>query len=126
MVTAPRPSTSTTDGIQSISSGLQGDPADRARSADLRRRFARHLRPPLDALSPPTITRKLFLQADGELEAAPSGHVSMLPVLRGVDCFAYQPSVRDLIGADARKAGAGSLTTGYEAMSGCCPTLFSE
>jgi putative spermidine/putrescine transport system substrate-binding protein len=61
-------------------------------------------RPPLDALSPPTVMRKLFLQADGELEAAPSDHVSMLPVLRGVDGFAYQPAVRDLIGADARES----------------------
>ncbi|QOZ08099.1 PotD/PotF family extracellular solute-binding protein [Bradyrhizobium sp. CCBAU 51765] len=61
-------------------------------------------RPPLNALSPPTVTRKLFLQADGELGSAPSGHVSMLPVLRGVDCFAYQPAVRDLIGADVRES----------------------
>jgi putative spermidine/putrescine transport system substrate-binding protein len=61
-------------------------------------------RPPLDALSPPTVTRKLFLQADGELGATPSSHVSVLPVLRGVDCFAYQPAVRELIGQDARES----------------------
>jgi putative spermidine/putrescine transport system substrate-binding protein len=59
------------------------------------------VRPPQDTLSPPTVTQKLFMQANGEYGSTPSGHVSMLPVLRGVDCFAYQPAVRDLIGADA-------------------------
>jgi putative spermidine/putrescine transport system substrate-binding protein len=61
-------------------------------------------RPPLDALSPPTVTGKLFVQPDGELDAAPRDHVSMLPVLCGVDCFAYQPAVRDLIGKEARES----------------------
>lgn len=58
-------------------------------------------RPPFEALAPPTVTRNLFVQPDGELGAAPSDQVAMLPVLRGVDCFAYQPAVWDLVGQDA-------------------------
>ncbi len=57
--------------------------------------------PPLDAQAPPTVTAKLFVQPDGELGPRPSDRVSMLPVLRGIDSFAYQPALRDLIGPDA-------------------------
>ncbi|MGQ3212411.1 ABC transporter substrate-binding protein [Shinella sp.] len=61
-------------------------------------------RPPLDATLPPTIIRKLFLQPDGELGPTPSDHISMLPVLRGVDSFAYLPGARELIGEEARES----------------------
>ena len=61
-------------------------------------------RPPRDATLPPTITRKLFLQANGELGPTPSNHISMLPVIHGVDCFAYLPGARELIGEETRES----------------------
>ena len=58
-------------------------------------------RPPLDVLCPPTVIDKLFVQPGGVLGNIPSSHISVLPVMRGVDCFAYQPSIRNVIGPDA-------------------------
>jgi putative spermidine/putrescine transport system substrate-binding protein len=52
-----------------------------------------------------TVFDKLFVQADGRLGPAPSDHLSMLPLLHGVDSFGYVPALRDLIGAEAESWG---------------------
>lgn len=45
-----------------------------------------------------TVFNKLFLQADGTLGPRPSGRISMLPSIHGVDSFGYLRSMRDEVG----------------------------
>jgi putative spermidine/putrescine transport system substrate-binding protein len=40
-----------------------------------------------------TVFDKLFVQADGTLDRNPTGQLSMLPLLHGVDSFAYSPAI---------------------------------
>jgi putative spermidine/putrescine transport system substrate-binding protein len=46
-----------------------------------------------------TVFDKLFVQPDGRLGSSPTHHLSMLPLLHGVDSFGYLPGLRDLVGA---------------------------
>ena len=43
---------------------------------------------------------KLFLQPDGTLGPAPSGHIAMLPSLHGVDSFAFHEDILDIVDPD--------------------------
>ena len=47
-----------------------------------------------------TVFDRLFVQADGRLGPEPTDALSMLPLLHGVDSFAYANALRDVIGAD--------------------------
>lgn len=47
-----------------------------------------------------TVFDRLFVQSDGRLGPGPSGDLSMLPLLHGVDSFAYADALRDLIGPE--------------------------
>ena len=47
-----------------------------------------------------TVFDRLFVQKHGQLGSAASGALSMLPLLHGVDSFAYADGLRGLIGAD--------------------------
>jgi putative spermidine/putrescine transport system substrate-binding protein len=52
-----------------------------------------------------TVFDKLFVQGDGRLGPAPSEQLSMLPLLHGVDSFAYVPALRDLLGREVESWG---------------------
>jgi putative spermidine/putrescine transport system substrate-binding protein len=45
-----------------------------------------------------TVFDRLFVQPSGRLGPAPTGALSMLPLLHGVDSFVYTPALRGLIG----------------------------
>lgn len=45
-----------------------------------------------------TVFDRLFVQADGRLGPAPSGELSMLPLLHGVDSFVYADALRGVMG----------------------------
>ncbi len=47
-----------------------------------------------------TVFDRLFVQGDGRLGPAPSDALSMLPLLHGVDSFAYADALRQVIGPD--------------------------
>lgn len=47
-----------------------------------------------------TVFDRLFVQANGQLGPEPTDALSMLPLLHGVDSFAYANALRDVIGAD--------------------------
>lgn len=42
----------------------------------------------------------IFVQPDGRLGSAHSSHVAIMPVAQGVDCFGYNPALREKIGDD--------------------------
>jgi putative spermidine/putrescine transport system substrate-binding protein len=52
-----------------------------------------------------TVFDKLFVQADGQLGADPTGQVSMLPLLHGVDSFGYVPALREMISDEGESWG---------------------
>ncbi len=52
-----------------------------------------------------TVFDKLFVQQDGRLDSNPTGWLSMLPLLHGVDSFGYAPGLRDLVGVEPESWG---------------------
>lgn len=52
-----------------------------------------------------TVFDRLFVQEDGRLGPAPTAELSMLPLLHGVDSFAYGARLRGLIGDEAESWG---------------------
>ncbi len=52
-----------------------------------------------------TVFDKLFVQQDGSLDSNPTGWLSMLPLLHGVDSFGYAPAIRDHLGQEPESWG---------------------
>lgn len=61
-----------------------------------------------------TVFDKLFVQPDGRLDRTPTGQLSMLPLLHGVDSFAYSPSIRAALAPDEPESWGWMLDKRWE------------
>jgi putative spermidine/putrescine transport system substrate-binding protein len=61
-----------------------------------------------------TVFDQLFVQPDGRLNRAPTGQLSMLPLLHGVDSFAYSPSIRSALTPDEAESWGWMLDTRWQ------------